>query len=144
MKERPIGISILAAAYIILALISLIWSLLVFGVGGVTSLFGGLFGAENVTALGLSSGWAGFVGIIVAIVQFAVAFGLLAMKKWAWVLALVGVVVTVIEGIIGMFSGGPFGLMCGGLGLIIPAIILVYLLLPGTRQAFEAGTTSTR
>jgi hypothetical protein len=142
MKERPIGISILAVAYIILAILSLLWSGLVFGVGGLTSLFGGLLGAENVAALGVSSGWSGFVGIITAIVQFVVAFGLLAMKKWAWVLALAGVVLTAVEGIIGMFTGGAFGFMCGSLGLIIPAIILVYLLLPGTRQAFGVGAAA--
>jgi hypothetical protein len=143
MKERPIGVSILAVAYIILAILSLLWSGLVFGVGGLSSLFGGLFGADSIAAFGVSSGWAGFVGIVVAIVQFIVAFGLLAMKKWAWILALVGVALTVVEGIIGIFTGGPFAFMCGSLGLIIPTIILVYLLLPGTRQSFGVSTTTT-
>jgi hypothetical protein len=141
MKERPIGISILAVAYILLAIFSLLWSGIVFGVGGLTTLFGGLFGAESVAALGASSGWSGFVGIIAAIVQFVIAFGLLAMKKWAWFLALIGVVITVIEGFIGVFSGGPFGFMCGILGLMIPVLILVYLLLSSTRQAFGVGAT---
>ena len=139
MEKRPIGISILAVAYIILAILSLLWSGLVFGVGWLTSLFGGLFGAASVAAFGVSSGWSGFVGIIVAGVQFAVAFGLLAMKKWAWILALVGVGLTVLEGVIGMFGGGAFGWMCGSLGLIVPIAILVYLLLPGTRRVFGVG-----
>ena len=65
------------------------------------------------------------------------------MKKWAWILALVGVALTVVQGIAGLFTGGPFGLMCGSLGLIIPVIILVYLLLNSTRQAFGVGTTGT-
>lgn len=139
MKERPVGISIIAVAYILLAIFSLLWSGVVFGVGGLTSLFGGLFGAESVSAWGASSGWSGFVGIIAATVQFVIAFGLLAMKRWAWFLALVGVVITVVEGIIGVFSGGTFGFMCGILGLIVPVAILVYLLLSSTRQAFGIG-----
>ena len=139
MEKRPTGISILAVAYIILAILSLLWSGLVFGVGGLTSLFGGLFGADAVSAFGVSSGWSGFVGIVVAVVQFVIAFGLLAMKRWAWVLALAGVVLTVVEGVIGIFSGGAFAFMCGILGLMIPALILIYLLLPGTRQAFGVG-----
>ena len=139
MEKRPTGISILAVAYIILAILSLLWSGLVFGVGGLTSLFGGLFGADAVSAFGVSSGWSGFVGIVVAIVQFVIAFGLLAMKRWAWVLALAGVVLTVVEGIIGILTGGAFAFMCGILGLMIPVVILVYLLLPGTRQAFGVG-----
>jgi hypothetical protein len=139
MKERPVGISIIAVAYILLAIFSLVWSGIVFGVGGLTSLFGGLFGAESVAAWGASSGWAGFVGIFAAAVQFVIAFGLLAMKRWAWFLALIGVAITVIQGIIGVFSGGPFAFMCGILGLLIPVAILVYLLLSSTRQTFEIG-----
>ena len=143
MKERPVGISIIAVAYILLAIFSLVWSGIVFGVGGLTSLFGGLFGAENMADFGASSGWSGFVGIIVAIVQFVIAFGLLAMKKWAWLLGLIGVVLTVVEGLIGVFGGGPFAFMCGILGMFIPIIILVYLLLNSTRRAFGVGTTGT-
>ncbi|MGD9049505.1 MAG: hypothetical protein PVF77_15720 [Anaerolineae bacterium] len=139
MKERPVGISIIAVAYILLAIFSLVWSGIVFGVGGLTSLFGGLFGADTVSAWGASSGWAGFVGIFAAILQFVIAFGLLAMKRWAWFLALIGVAITVIQGLIGVFSGGPFAFMCGILGLLIPIGILVYLLLGSTRQAFGIG-----
>jgi hypothetical protein len=141
MKERPVGISILAAAYILLAILSLLWSGIVFGVGGLTSLFGGLFGADSLAAYGASSGWSGFVGILAALLQFVIAFGLLTMKKWAWFLALVGVAITVIQGFIGVFSGGPFAFMCGILGLMIPIIILVYLLLNSTRQAFGIGAS---
>jgi hypothetical protein len=46
-----------------------------------------------------------------------------------------------VEGLIGMFTGGPFGFICGGLGLIVPIIILAYLLLASTRQAFGVGAT---
>jgi hypothetical protein len=126
--KRPTGITIIAILYIVLAILSLVWS-------------GGLVGAESVAAFGLSSGWAGFLGIITAVVQLAVAFGLLAMKKWAWILALIGVGLTVVQGVIGLFAGGVFGFMCGGLALIIPVIILIYLLRPTIRDDFGVGTT---
>ena len=134
--KRPTGITIIAVVYIALAVLSLLWSGLVFGLGGLGSLFGGLFGADNVAALGTSSAWSGFVGILAALVQIAVAVGLLAMKKWAWILALAGVALTVVQGIVGILGGGPFAFMCGLLGLAIPLGILIYLLLPGTRQVF--------
>jgi len=134
--HRPTGITVIAVVYIILALLSLLWSGLVFGVGGLSSLFGGPFGAESMAAFGAASGWSGFVGIIVAVVQIVIAIGLLSMRHWAWILALVGVVLTVIQGIIGIFSGGPFAFMCGLMGLAIPLAILIYLLQPGVRQAF--------
>ena len=54
----------------------------------------------------------------------AVGIGLLKMKKWAWILALFGVGLTVVQGIVGIFGGGPFAFMCGSLGLIIPVAIL--------------------
>jgi uncharacterized membrane protein (DUF2068 family) len=116
--------------------LSLVWSGLVFGLGGLGSFFGGLFGADNVTALGTSSAWSGFLGILTAVAQIVVAIGLMGMKKWAWFLALASVALTVVQGIVGIFGGGPFALMCGILGLAIPVGILVYLLLPGIRQAF--------
>lgn len=134
--KRPTGITIIAIVYIVLAILSLLWSGLVFGVGGLGSLFGGLFGADNVAAFGTSSAWSGFLGIITAIVQIIVAIGLLSMKRWAWFLALVSVALTVVQGLVGIFGGGPFAFMCGLLGLAIPLGILIYLLLPGIRRAF--------
>jgi hypothetical protein len=139
--KRPTGITVIAIVFIVLAVLSLLWSGLVFGVGGLSSLVGGLFGAGSVAAFGTSSAWSGFLGIITAGVQFVVAFGLLAMKKWAWILALIGVGLTVFQGVVGLFSGGIFGFMCGGLGLVIPVIILIYLLRPTIRSAFGVGTT---
>ena len=134
--RRPTGITIIAVLYIVLAVLSLLWSGLIFGVGGLSSLFGGLFGADNVTDFGTSSAWSGFLGIIAAVLQIVVAIGLLSLKRWAWILALVSVAVTVVQGIVGIFGGGPFAFMCGILGLAIPVGILIYLLLPGTRRVF--------
>jgi len=141
MKKRPTGISVLFWVYLILGILSLLWSGMVLGIGGLSAFFGGIFGMENVTSFGSSSAWSGYVGIIVAIVQIIVAFGLAAMKKWAWVLAIVGVVLTVIQGILGILGGGVFAFICGSLGLIVPAIILFYLLRSDIRAAFDTGNS---
>lgn len=134
--KRPTGITLIAVMFIALAVLSLLWSGLVFGFGGLGSFVGGLFGADSVARLGTSSAWSGFVGFLTSLVQIAVAIGLLAMKRWAWFLALVGVGLTVVQGIAGTLGGGPLAFMCGFLGLVIPLGILIYLLLPGTRRAF--------
>lgn len=134
--KRPTGITMIAVMFIGLAVLSLLWSGLVFGLGGLGSFVGGLFGADSVARLGTSSAWSGFAGFLTSLVQIAVAIGLLAMKRWAWFLALVGVGLTVVQGIAGTLGGGPLAFMCGFLGLIIPLGILIYLLLPGTRRAF--------
>ena len=139
MKERPAGITVIVALYIALGIFSLVWGGLVLGIGGLSALFGSLFGVQNMTSFGSASAWTGYFGIVTALVQIVVAFGLLAMKKWAWILALFGLALTVILGVIGMISGGTFGFICGSLGLIFPIIILVYLLSKNIRSAFGVG-----
>ncbi len=106
------------------------------GVGGFSALFGNLFGAENLTAFGGERAWSGYIGLITGVVQIAVSFGLSGMKKWAWYLTLVGVSLSVITGVIGMFSGGLFGFICGSIGLIIPLIVLFYILSKDIRILF--------
>ena len=136
METRPAGVTLIVVLYFVLGGLSLMWSGLVFGWGGLSSLFGGLFGADQARAYGEAVAWSGFLGLVNAVVQIVVAFGLLGMKKWAWVLALIGVALTVLQGVVGMFGGGAFAIMCGSIGLILPVIILVYLLRPSIRQAF--------
>ena len=138
MERRPAGITMIVILFFLLGGLSLLWSGLIFGVGGISSLFGGLFGAEQVTAYGQSTAWSGFLGLITAVVQIVVAFGLLGMKKWAWILALVGAGLTVFQGLVGIFNGGVFAFMCGSIGLVLPLIILIYLLNPEIRSAFDA------
>jgi hypothetical protein len=139
MKKRPTGISILFWVYLILGILSLLWSGLVLGIGGLSSLFGGLFGMESVSDFGSTSAWSGYVGIITAVVQIIVAFGLASMKKWAWILAIIAVGLTILEGVIGIFGGGAFAFICGSLGLIVPIVILFYLLKADIRAAFDVG-----
>ena len=136
MKNRPAGITMLVILYFILGGLSLLWSGLVFGVGGLTSLFGGLFGAEQIATAGGTTAWSGFLGLLTAVVQIVVAFGLLGMLKWAWYLAVIGAGLNIIQGLLVIFGGGLWGFMCGAIGLIIPVIILVYLLRPAIRSAF--------
>lgn len=140
-ERRPTGVAVVAALYYFLGLLSLLWSLLVFGFGGLSSFFGAIVGAEQMAAFGEATAWSGFLGLFSAVVQIAIGFGLLGMKKWAWFLALIGVGITVLQGVVGILTGGPYGFMCGSLVIVIPIAILVYLLRPVTRRAFgmQAG-----
>lgn len=139
MNQRPCGITALGLVYLILGVLSLLWSLIVFGFGGVSWLTGSLFGANVMASSGGANVWAGALGILAAIVQVAAGIGLLALRPWAWVLALIAVAVTVIQGIIGMFSGGLAAFCCGGFGVLLPIAILAYLLSPGIRATFRRG-----
>ncbi len=136
MQNRPTGITLLAFIYIVLAVLSLLWSLFVFGFGGVTATFGTLFGAQNMASSGVNNVISGTLGIVTAVVQLIVAVGLWKLRPWAWLLAIVAVGLSVASGVLGMFGGGLWTLCCGLFGLIIPVGILIYLLRPEVRRAF--------
>jgi len=136
MTKTPAGVTLIAIIFIGLGILSLLWSGLIFGVGGLSSLFGGLFNAENIAAFGTSSTWVGFLGILAAALQIVAGFGLLALKKWAWILSLVSIAVTIVQGLVGMFSSGLFVFLCGVFGLLIPIAMLIYLLRRETRLVF--------
>lgn len=135
-NTRPAGITLLAVAFILLGLLSLFWSLLVFGVGAAASITGAIVGAENMTAFGGANAWQGVIGVVGAVVDFIVAFGLLGLRRWAWLLALIAVGLNVVLGVMGLFSGGFWAFCCGILGLVVPGAILYYLLRPDVRRAF--------
>ncbi len=136
VTERPSGVTILAIIYILLGLLSLVWSLLVFGVGAVTGLTGAIVGAENMASFGTANFWGGIVGVAGAVLDFIIAYGLLNLRPWGWILALIGLAITVITGVLGLAGGGFFAICCGILGLLVPAGILYYLLRPDVRKAF--------
>jgi hypothetical protein len=139
LRPRPCGITALGVVYLFLGGVSLLWSLIVFGFGSVSWLTGSLFGGSGMATSGGASVWAGLLGLLTAGIQIIAAIGLLQLKPWAWVLALIAVGVTVTQGILGMFSGGLAAFCCGGFGVLLPIGILTYLLSPGTRAAFQRG-----
>jgi len=136
MKERPTGVAIIAVIFILLGIFSLIWSGLIFGVGGLTAAFSGLIGAENINAAANTGVWSGFLGIIAGAVQIAVGIGLLRLSTWSWYLAVLAVGLSVVQGVVGMFSGSAFSLLCGALWLLIPVAMLVYLARASMRERF--------
>ena len=136
MQQRPTGITILALVYILLAALSLLWSLTVFGFGGLAATFGSLFGAQTIATSGVNSVVNGTLGIITAAVELVVAFGLWNLRRWAWLLAIIAIGLNVVNGVLGMFSGGLWTFCCGIFGLIVPAAMLIYLLRPQVRAAF--------
>lgn len=139
MKRRPTIITILAVAFILLGLLSFAWGLLVFGIGGMSALFGSVFGANNVSSFGASSSWTGFLHLLSGAVEIAAGIGLLTLKKWGWYIAVISVGLSVLQGLLGLFQGGIFAFMCGAIWLAVPGFILFYLLKIDTRKLFGVG-----
>lgn len=136
MKKRPTLVTIIAIFFLLLGGLSLLWSALVFGLGGLTSAFSGLIGADNMTELGNSGVWSGFFGILAAGVQIAVGIGLLKMASWSWYLTILAVGISMFEGVIGMFGSGAFVFLCSLFWLLIPLGVFIYLLRPSMRELF--------
>lgn len=136
-RGRPGGITLLGLLFILLGAFSILWGVLVLGVGGLSWLFGAIASADQMAAFGSNAALQAALGIGGGILQLVVAFGLLGLKKWAWLLAFVAIAASVVQGIVGIVSGaGFFGVCCGAIGLIIPVWIVVYLLRKDVRSAF--------
>ncbi|MFN2118731.1 MAG: hypothetical protein ACK2U0_16230 [Candidatus Promineifilaceae bacterium] len=141
MKVRPLGITLLAIVFIALGLLSFLWSLLVFGVGGLNSLFSSIFTLSPQLSSGL---WSGVVGMLGGAVQLATGIGLLGIKRWGWYLAFLAIGLNVILGVLGLFSGGILACLCGTVGLIIPVAIVIYLIQPRIRDLFGIGAPPSK
>ena len=135
MKARPTGITIIAFFYIILGLFYLILGVSYLGINAMTSLSQSIFGTSIIPNSANTTN--AIIITLTAAVQLAVGLGLFGMKKWAWYLALIGIGLSVLQGIGGIAGGGLFALVCGGAGLIIPVIVLIYLLTQNIRSAFD-------
>ncbi|MFN2141191.1 MAG: hypothetical protein ACK2U5_11960 [Candidatus Promineifilaceae bacterium] len=136
MKVRPTGITLIGILYLVLGGLSFLWSLLVFGVGGVSSIFTTLFTFSPTVSSSFTSG---ALGMLAGAVQLAAAIGLLRLRSWGWYLAVLGVGLSVLQGLLGLFSGGIFTFVCTFAGILIPAAILIYLLQPDIRDLFNIG-----
>jgi hypothetical protein len=139
MKNKPAGVTLLVILFFALGTLSVVWGLLILGVSGLSAFFGSLFNAEGMQSFGNSTAWSGFFNIIAGIIQIVVGFGLLGMQKWAWYVAVAGIALGIIQGVIGLFGGGTFGFICGSLWLVVPIAALVYLLTRGLRKAYHVN-----
>jgi len=75
---------------------------------------------------------AGSIAIVLGIVWFVLAWGLLTGKGWAWIITLILAIVSVIFSIVGIVSGGAPSII----SLIINGIILYYMYRPNVKSYF--------
>src|SRR5689334_1680042 len=110
-RSRPIGVTILAVLTILLGvlivlagIILLVASALILGVG-------------FPLAFGLSATVIGGIVFVLGIIWIAVGVGLLHLRGWAWWLAIIVMVLSIV------------GSIASPVAAIIPGLILVYLIL---------------
>jgi hypothetical protein len=124
---RPVGITIIA---IILA------------VSGVFSIIAGLealritnFGLAALAEAASMNGWASVIGGVLTLIA---AGGLFTLAGWAWILAVIVLVIRVVADIWAMFTFGPSTTlgMSALVAAVVSAILLWYFFRPNVRAAF--------
>ena len=124
--QRPTGVAILAGLLIVIGILGVL--------GGVSYLsLTQMATAEPVA--GLPPTTLGWLNIAVGAIALVVGWGLWALKPWAWLLAIVVTVVRLFFEVVKLFN--PNLMLAGGLGIVISAAIIWYLLRPEVRRAFR-------
>jgi hypothetical protein len=132
--ERPAGVTAVAFAFLLAAAYLLAVGLTMLARPGLISMAAG---AELLGGLELAGP---YMFLLVAAVGVAVALGLLRLHRWArWVAILVAMIgmVFLLPSVSSAVIDFRFGkLAWGGLGVIVRAMIVWYLLQPAVNEAF--------
>ena len=148
-KARPIGVTIIAILAIIDGIVLLTGGILAVTIvpmlssglnGGlsnitITSQQGELVNVQSTGMNGIVATIAmvaGSIAIVLGIVWFVLAWGLLTGKGWAWIITLILAIISVIFSIVGIASGGAPSII----SLIINGVILYYMYRPNVKSYF--------
>lgn len=132
--RRPTGITILAILAAVSGFVGLCCS---------SPLLVGLSAIGIVIPTGITQ-VLGIFGLLLAcvlafgpVLQIAFAYGAWNLRSWAWVLGIIAMGLSVLGMLVNVVGSGGAMAWTAVTNGIIPVIILVYLLLPGTRKAFS-------
>lgn len=124
--NRPVGAMIIAAVMLIRSLWGLITGLIALGLGSLALITGG-FDPGAISIM-----WA-IATLVIATIGLVLAWGLFAMKPWAWmwtvIILVIGLAIDFISGI------GPDARL-NWFSIILSILILIYLLASGVRSAY--------
>jgi hypothetical protein len=115
--SRPIGVAILAILIVLVGVIFLLGAVSLLAFTGFAAL------RALPTFFGLAGAVLGAVLLVLALIFIGVGLGLWHLRSWAWWLAIIVLVVSIV------------GSLADPVGLIIPLILLIYLVL--VRQHFR-------
>ena len=116
---RPTGVTIIAVLEIISGIVAI-----AFGVS--VGLMGSMGSMGSMSGLGVIIGALGWVVVVIGIVSFILAYGLLKGKSWAWNATLIFTIISLVFDLLSM----------NVIGLIIDIVILYYLFRPHVKAFF--------
>ncbi len=141
--SRPMGVTIIAILNIISGIIMLAGGAGLAAAGSVlptmTTINPNAGGQMALTGmLGAGAVAVGAVLIILGIISFVVAWGLLKGKGWAWTVTLILSIISFIMGIISVAGGNVGGIV----NVIISGVVIYYLYRPYVKAYFGKTATS--
>lgn len=110
-RSRPIGVTILAVLTILLGVLIIIVGIILLVASAL------LVGVGFPLAFGLGATVIGGIVFVLGIIWIAVGVGLLNLRGWAWWLAIIVMILSIV------------GSIASPLAAIVPGLILVYLIL---------------
>lgn len=121
--NRPLGVTIIGILYII---------------GGLFLLFGGIFGGIVLAAVGLGAFGIVLGGIlaIVGIIDIIIGIGCFKGWGWIWTIAVIFAILGIIIQILTLVTTGMSGLFSAIIGILISVIILWYLFQDNVKRFF--------
>ena len=130
VKERPLGVVILAVLYVLEGLVMLLGAVGMMFAGALLGSVGDETGVGSL--LGAISAIVGVVLLIFAILAFLVAWGLYSGKGWARFIAIILAVLSLIIGLVSLVSLS----WTSAVQLVIAIIILYYLFQPRVKAFY--------
>ena len=136
-KTRPTGVTIIAILNVISGIVMLVGGLGLAAISSIlptmTTLDPNASGQLAVAGLlGVGGIAVGGILIILGIISFIVAWGLLKGKGWAWSVTMVLSIISIVIGVISMVAGSIGSIV----NIIIAGIIIYYLYRPHVKAFF--------
>ena len=133
MTDRPTGVTVLAVLCVIGGLLALLFgSLFTFMAPAISAEMAAADGAAA-SATGPVVMGLGFFTLVMGVLYLITAFGLFTLKPWAWMVAIVVQVLSLISHTVSIVQGQVAGAVGG---ILIAGGILYYLLRPHVKAAF--------
>ena len=125
-SRRPVGVAILAVLVILAGVILTLLALLTILAGLLVPLLLGI----------------GVIALILSLILLAAGFGLWNLRPWAWWLAMIVLVLTIISQLSGVGLAGGFRNLSTGqlVAVVLPILMFIYLL--AVRGTFRSRAAS--
>jgi hypothetical protein len=132
---RPTGATIIAIIEGILGVLLALVALAAIGLGG---LAGGIIGSSGVeggaAAAGILAGLGfifGIISLLLAILYFAIAYGVWKGRGWAWMLGVVVSIIGIVFGVLGLSGGVSVSNL---ISLALPIVVIYFLWQPDVKR----------